>query len=287
MEGPFTDGIFYISREEEEKAEARLQGRSARLAALDQINYDILDGESAAFVEDTRRKISDWNANENVRSLWHSFVLASLVDHFEQKKHFLNISGPEKMSSASRTLSNYQKRLVHQLVRSEFPNLVSIGKSTFVQIIEYDKEREQNVLGHRMTQLRERIYSQMGFRWLVEAMIGGDVSKLSPPSLVGSPPRGGGNALERCEELRARLKAKRLILVGHNLFTDLVNFYNCFFGSLPATVEEFLSAVHELFPIIIDTKYLATYDCGSELPSSMLTEIDEKLTSRRMPFISE
>lgn len=184
-------------------------------------------------------------------------------------------------------MNNYQKRLVHQLVRSEYSGLVTLGKSTFVQIVEYDEKREENVLKSKMRQLRERIYSQMGLRWLIEAMVGGDVSRLSPPSLIGSSPRGKGNALDQCDELRAKLKAKRLILVGHNLFTDLVNFYKCFFGSLPDTVEEFLVAIHELFPIIVDTKYLATYDCGTEMPSSMLMEIDEKLNARQMPVIGQ
>ncbi|KAL3431973.1 ribonuclease H-like domain-containing protein [Aspergillus tetrazonus] len=88
---------------------------------------------------------------------------------------------------------------------------------------------------------------------------------------------------ERAREQTARLKAHRPILVGHNLFTDLVYFFRCFFGPLPDHVEDFQSMVHKHFPILIDTKYLATHDCGSINPKSSLQEINNSLLGISKP----
>src|ERR1700712_4947918 len=60
-------------------------------------------------------------------------------------------------------------------------------------------------------------------------------------------------------EIDAKLKRKRHVVVGHNLFTDLVFIYSAFIGKLPDTVEDFQARIHNLFPYVIDTKYLATH----------------------------
>nr|KMM72055.1 hypothetical protein CPAG_08354 [Coccidioides posadasii RMSCC 3488] len=272
MDAPFIDGVPYISREEEGMAKARVRDRQSRLAAMDNINFDSLDTESMAFLEEARRLINDWVSKPN------------------RKEEYVNIPSAEKRSANQPGINNYQKRLIHQLVRSEYPDLVSIGRAMFVQIVKYDKKRELNVQEGRMRQVRERIYNQTGFRWIVEAMTGGDLSRLSSDSVADSSrdPHGRKQkAFGHIDYLQAKLKSKRLVLVGHNIFTDLVNFYKCFIGGLPDKVEEFLGNVHELFPMIVDTKYLATHDCGSALPSSALEELDESLRFRELPTFTD
>ena len=88
-------------------------------------------------------------------------------------------------------------------------------------------------------------------------------------------------------DLQTRLKSARPVLVGHNIFTDLVNFYRCFIGNLPDRVEEFQDVIHALFPIVIDTKYMATCNSGSAKPSSSLTEINEDLMDMKSPKIGQ
>ncbi len=83
---------------------------------------------------------------------------------------------------------------------------------------------------------------------------------------------------QQYEGLFDRLKTKRTILVGHNVFIDLLYFYANFLGKLPEKVEDFECRMHELFPTIIDTKYLATQN--GEKPNqsrSSLEELDEDL----------
>lgn len=85
---------------------------------------------------------------------------------------------------------------------------------------------------------------------------------------------------EQYKGLFDRLRAKRTILVGHNVFIDLIYFYDCFFGKLPHSVNDFEHRIHELFPRIIDTKYLATH--GNDNPAlskSSLEELDDQLSS--------
>ncbi|XP_042449683.1 poly(A)-specific ribonuclease PARN-like isoform X4 [Zingiber officinale] len=46
------------------------------------------------------------------------------------------------------------------------------------------------------------------------------------------------------------------LIVGHNCLLDLAHIYNKFFGPLPSSLTEFVQAVHEKFPHIVDTKHL-------------------------------
>jgi len=180
------------------------------------------------------------------------------------------------------TISNFQKRLVHQLVRANYPNLVSIGKSTSVQITPYDRDREIAIQAAKFKVLQERVYKQRGFRWFFEAMVGGDLFDIDPKSFVkaiqGGTTSDAKDLLNQIYNTQIRLKSARPAFVGHNLFIDLVNFYRCFIGSLPDRVEDFQKAVHSLFPFVIDTKYVATYNCTTRNPSSSLVEIDTALS---------
>lgn len=121
-------------------------------------------------------------------------------------------------------------------------------------------------------------------------MIGGDLSGIDPRSfarsVTGEPIFINLEEMSRhFDRLKDQLKCHQTVLVGHNIFTDLVNFYKCFLGRLPDKVEEFQSTIHKLFPMIIDTKYLATHNCGSISPKSSLEEIEENLRELFEPRI--
>lgn len=189
-------------------------------------------------------------------------------------------------------LNRFQKRLVHQLVEVEYPGYVTIGRPTFVQIVYYDEDRENAIRDKRVQRVRERVWNETGFRWIAEALAGGDLSNLSPGYFGGiranMGPVGQGETLKDfVDDFKKNLKAHRPVLVGHNLFMDLIYFFRCFFGPLPDSVEDFQAMVHEHFPVLIDTKYLATHDCGSINPRSSLQEINDSLLQIPIPEISE
>ncbi|PGH35553.1 hypothetical protein GX50_01655 [[Emmonsia] crescens] len=281
MEAPFADGLPYLSRLEETKATAKLADGEHSMATIADIKLENMDAESHAFLAEVRRLIAVW------------------INEIGDKEEYLNIPEPcplengniaSILGSGRFSLNSYQKRLVHQLVRTEYPSLVSISRQTFVQIIPYNKQREDYLRIDKSRALRERVVQQTGFRWIVEGMVGGDLSAMDPRVFLGcisnSAPVDAKALLSYSDDLQSKLKSRQSVLVGHNLFTDLINFYKCFIGDLPDRIEDFQEAIHALFPFVIDTKYMATHNCSSVTPSSSLVEIYDNLAQRKIPKIS-
>ena len=153
-----------------------------------------------------------------------------------------------------RGLNKFQKLLVHQLVRAEFPKLRTISRDTFIQIIAFDQQREDANKQRQQKRLDEQISRQIGLRWLFEAMSGGDLSGINARefgrTLSGEAKFVDMEAItKRLDVVKARLQRQRTVLVGHNLFTDLIYLYRVFLGTLPEQVEDFQRVLHELFPL--------------------------------------
>ncbi|PKX99583.1 CAF1 family ribonuclease [Aspergillus novofumigatus IBT 16806] len=272
-------GVQYLSREEEKQAIANAIERRDRVATHTSIDVKETEHESLAFLKAVRRLVDDWLALGATR------------------EEYLNIPPPTRLgvSQSSKSLpsalNRFQKRLVHQLIEVEYPSLVTISRPDFIQIIDYNEERERSVREQRVTRVRERAWKQTGFRWVAEALAGGDLTNLDSGYLIGI--MASSAAVESkyplnefSDKLKQRLKEHRPVLVGHNLFSDLIYFCRCFFGPLPSKVEEFQSMAHELFPVLMDTKYMATHNCGSINPRSSLSELNENLAKKAIPKIS-
>ncbi|KAB8239169.1 ribonuclease H-like domain-containing protein [Aspergillus alliaceus] len=272
----YKNGIHYLSREEEAIAMARAAEKYERTSVRKVIDVKETEHDSLAFLKAIRHLVNDWLARG------------------EARESYLNIPPPRRtvyqVSGLPSALNNFQKRLVHQLIEVEYPALVTISKPAFIQVIDYDEEREKAIREQRMARVQERIWKQTGFRWVVEALAGGDLTPLDPFSFVGI--MDSSTAVEPqtslkdfSNKLKQRLKDHRPVLVGHNLFTDLLYLYRCFFGPLPGKVEDFQAMAHEMFPVLMDTKYMATHDCGSIIPKSSLSEINDKLLQIKIPTI--
>ena len=269
MEAPFLEGVPYFSREEETAARAIAIARQDKASVPDlKIKKD--DAEALEFVRRVRDEIAVWKNRTG-----------PLLD-------FLNIApvGHSSQSFGSQGLNNYQKRLVHQLVRAEHPDLVTISRPGFIQIVPFNQEREDLAKKDRNRYFEEKLSRQIGLRWIVEAMVGGDLSPIDPQTLEYVVEDQSDEVVRSFNELRDQLKAKRTILVGHNVFLDLINFHKCFFGTLPDRVEDFQRIMHELFPVIIDTKYLATHNAvNPALSRSALEDLDYELSKLPVPVI--
>ncbi len=123
---------------------------------------------------------------------------------------------------------------------------------------------------------------QTGFRCVFEALVGGEMSGDAVRFAREAVGVDGRPGLERAVE---RLRGRKLVLVGHNLFTDIVYLYRTFIGPLPDTLDEFSAMLHELFPKIVDTKFLATHAGGDLNVSPTLEEIARGLEEREWPKI--
>lgn len=277
MDLPFTWGVGYLSRKEAQLAKERAAARQTRTFDDMQINPE--DKESLELLRKVRAEIERWKVTNKPNA------------------DYLNI-GPLVVASGteapvSNELSRFEKRLVHQVVRAEYPDLVTISKHGFIQIVNFNQEREDFIQQRRRRETRERIIRQTGFRWVIEAMCGGDLHQIDPKSFAVDPQTGEAVFVDlndykaRFTRAQARLKDKPRVVVGHNCFLDLVYIYRTFVGDLPDTVEEFADLIHEIFPVVVDTKYMATHNCGDINPASSLEQIADQLNKQENPLLGE
>ncbi|KAL8690752.1 MAG: hypothetical protein Q9218_003873 [Villophora microphyllina] len=267
MDGPFLEGVPYFSRAEEAAAR-RLDAEQKDRARM--VDIKIRDAEAESFMRRVREEVLSWKNR-----------LLPLPD-------FLNIApiGHERQDFRGTGLNNYQKALVHQYIRTEHPDLTTISRPGFIQIVAYDEEREDNEQQFRAQKFEERVAKQIGLRWLVEAIHGGNLSGIDTYAFTSVVGDKSDVVSSRLSNLRKQLMGRSTVLVGHNLFLDLIYFYACFFGLLPDRVEDFQRIIHEIFPRIIDTKYLATHSLDNPaLARSSLEELDAGLSKQEQPEI--
>ncbi|KAK5118286.1 hypothetical protein LTR62_002799 [Meristemomyces frigidus] len=276
MGRPFTHGVPYLSRVESREARNKHVKRQDKSSLAD-IQIKPTEVESLAFLDRVRSEIRGWLTSPNAEGT--SYVNIAPV-------------GAEVFKNASESpaeLSRFEKRLVHQLVRAEFPDLVTVSKRGFVQIIRFDREREDQIAAGRKRDSDERINRQKGFRWVIEALLGSDLHKLDLQECAKDP-LSGEQVFADMDEYRAQFhRAHALmqnnprVLVGHNCFLDFIYIYRTFIGPLPDTVEEYQRKLHKLWPTIIDTKYMSTHNCGDINPVSSLEQIAEQMSFEKTP----
>ncbi|KAH8705276.1 putative CAF1 family ribonuclease [Talaromyces proteolyticus] len=279
MDSPFTLGVPYLTKNEEDQAvqEACKHSSNSRTESIAQMELPKEDVEALTFLANIRKEIDNWVSS------------AKGVDDY------LNVPSRNVKGShgkpAITSLNRFQKRLVHQLVEKEYPSLTSIGRTDFVRIVKYDQKREEGILQQKLQRVEKRLVSERGFMWIIDALAGGDLSKLEPEVFSHLIPDRGMLGLEKdigklaAEKVKSRLREKRAPVVGHNLFTDLVYMWQCFFGDLPERLEDFTRLVHEKFPLLIDTKYIFTHDCGDINPIASLDMMNDAFKNITKPQI--
>ena len=266
MDKPIREGVQYLSRQEEDQVRKKsIEDDQARSNIPDMTLKD----EDAVLVDHITRSIKDWQALPK-----------------EKQEPYLNIPAEGAEDPIPSVLNRYQVRMTHQIVRGEYPSLKTQGMGHFVQITNPTTKQQANEKELR-EQSRERdIGNAIGFRWIIEAMAGGDVSKM-PHYYVkaafseGDEPKDIQGFLDN---LQARLKRTTRAFVGHNCLTDLINLYRCFIGDLPEHVEEFSDRLHELFPVILDTKYIAGLG-NKRWADTSLKSVEDDLSSVAIPQI--
>ena len=194
-------------------------------------------------------------------------------------------------SSTIQPLNGYQRRLIHQLVRNEFPTLRAIARASgsFMQMELLDVAREAQFQKKKAIHFHRLISKQKGMRWIFEALAGGDLSGIEPDwfcDRYGEKPEDQFDAKKgELDAVVEALKRKNHVIVGHNLFTDLGFIYKFFKGVLPRRVEHFQQDIHELFPMVIDTKYLATQGNDAMNTRSNLKELLEPFKKIHCPLV--
>lgn len=274
---PFKHGVPYLSRLESREARDKHAKRQDKSAIAD-LQIKPTEVESLAFLQRVRDTINAWLGSQSFEALDYVNIAPANAEIFQEGQ------APEE-------LSRFEKRLTHQLVRAEFPDLVSISKHGFVQVVRLNQEREDKIAADRKRELSERINRQKGFRWIIEALLGNDVSRLDLRESAKDPVT-GEHVFADMDEFRAQfnrahglMRDNPRMIVGHNCFLDMVYIYRTFVGPLPDTVTEFQSKLHALWPIVVDTKYMSTHNCGDINPVSSLEQIAAQLSAQKAPNV--
>ncbi|KFY06733.1 hypothetical protein V492_07795 [Pseudogymnoascus sp. VKM F-4246] len=264
----FTKGISYISRKEQIQARQAFQERQNRNSTIPDIEISPSDHATLNFYRKARQQLLDWTDPKNKA--------------VREAMGFYNVSVPGG-------LSGYQRRLVYQLVRTEFKKYRAFlprKNADFVQVEKIDSAKEAKIAAGKFVTNEAQLSKQVGFRYIFEALAGGDLSGIAPNWFcVNSDGEAAfiDTSIKKVElsSISKALTAKSRVLVGHNLFTDLIFLYHTFIGDLPPTVTEFQEKIHALFPTVIDTKYMATREAlVDSRQSSSLQDLHQDLKSQ-------
>ncbi|KAJ4314335.1 hypothetical protein N0V94_006495 [Neodidymelliopsis sp. IMI 364377] len=261
---PFAKGVQYLSREEATRAKKLAYDRIDKVNPTPDLQLKDTDTQSLDFVRRCRDAITAWQKSTSTSLEVTSFTGLS-------------------SSNGVCAISRFEKRLVHQLVRAEFPSAVAIGRTDCIRIVDFDPVREADNTRRIKSRVNEQIARQTGFRWVFEALVSGEIDG---DALYIARSAAGVDGRDRFDRAIERLRKRKPVLVGHNMFTDIVYLYRTFVGPLPDTLDEFLALLHELFPKIVDTKYLATHDEGDLNASPTLEEIAKSLQNQPLPNIA-
>ncbi|KAL8948511.1 MAG: hypothetical protein Q9222_005314 [Ikaeria aurantiellina] len=260
MDAPFYQGVQYLSRAEEAKVRQSATQRQSK-ANIPNIPLDPSDKRTSEFMERLRNEVNMW---KNRTTLQPDYLNIAPIDH--DRPPYSNVG-----------LNGFQKRLVHQYIRAEHPDLVTISKPGFVQIVACDKEREDAEEERRNRTFEEKLIKQIGLRWLIEAIHGGDLSALNQTHSASAGRIMPEPLSTKYASLWKQLQGVSTTIVGHNLFSDLIYFYACFIGPLPDKIEDFQQTIHTLFPRIIDTKPLHEAGFDSLMTAKVLLRLATKL----------
>jgi poly(A)-specific ribonuclease len=203
----------------------------------------------------------------------------------QTKDDYVNIGPPTVSPDGSGTgLTSFQKRLVHQTIESEYPQLITRGKRTFVQIEQRNDNAESLQAASHQDTFTRQVIDQVGLRWIIEALAGGNISRIDPMlcarDIDGNPVLLDVDLCKRqLFEIEEILQRKQPVLVGHNLFTDLIYLHTQFIGPLDDSVEDFQESIHRLFPLWVVGVVVST-NCYSVC----LTQSTLRLRSKIRPL---
>ncbi|CAO3643359.1 unnamed protein product [Cunninghamella echinulata] len=131
-------------------------------------------------------------------------------------------SSKDKHGINIETNNSYQRRLIYQEIRKNFEGLTAEGKKGFICVMKLTEKEQKKRSKERERNFRNDLETAIGFRRVIDL-----ISESKKP------------------------------LIGHNMLLDMCHIIGQFIQELPDTKEEFVNLAHQLFPIMIDTKYIA------------------------------
>ena len=272
---PYTEGVPYVSRQEERNIRASWAEQNKAQEAM--ADMEVKAGDKA-WVQLVKDNITNWlDTPSDSRDVWFNLPPPP---------------GTKLSFQSNQPLNAWQRRMIYQIVRNDFPALTvsSKNRGSFMQVAERQVDHEQSVQTERQRYREKDLAHAIEFRWLIEALIGGNISNLPlecHKANLTDAERSTVTEKElqhRAKTLQDRIKEHRTFLVVHNLFLDMVNIYQCFIGDLPESVGDFRAILSKDFEAIIDTKWIATFKTG-QFESTTLESIEYQLRSQPIPKV--
>lgn len=152
-------------------------------------------------------------------------------------------------------LNGFQRKLLYELIEREFHNKVSTStknmennKKALVVTAKRTVEEEKKLESDRVRDDERNLIDSIGLRLIMK-----------------------------------EISASKKLIVGHNCLLDIMYIMTQCFQDLPENYDTFKKLVHEKFPNIIDTKFIANSEKFKEIFSStVLNDVYERLLKK--PF---
>lgn len=153
--------------------------------------------------------------------------------------------------------NSFKRFLLYQEVGKKFPRL-AIGKSegtalrqgrgeiTHLSVVKLAEDEHNKTKEDLVAEFESKLQDLIGFRRVIDFVID-----------------------------------HRVPIVGHNCLLDLCHFFQKFIGPCPPKWLDFRSTLHELFPLIVDTKHIATHLLG--FAESSLVYLTNLVKSKKLP----
>ncbi|KAI0476745.1 CAF1-domain-containing protein [Xylaria cf. heliscus] len=271
-------GVPYLSREEE----LDIKRRDIQMLSNDPVDVSKLRGQSMRFYWLYKNRIQ--HAVEYTR---------------DRERICVPVPSP-----SGQGLNKIETKLIYQLLQDNFPFLVITEAATDGQLnVVWANSARIARRQRKNTEALNRFIGKSthinSIRHVFDALAGEEFgSKIKQSWIPGGTQnchidlngnnRPGFGHVTDMSQVDAIFKAKSPIIVGHNLFHDLAFIYRTFFGRLPETLDEFLAAIHKLFPRIIDSKYMFVRGQAHQGQAPMnrsLSELYSMYAGRQFPFI--
>uniref|UniRef100_J3LYQ7 Uncharacterized protein n=2 Tax=Oryza brachyantha TaxID=4533 RepID=J3LYQ7_ORYBR len=229
----FREGIYYLSRTQEEKALQKLYAlHNNETSAYPNTSEEEEDVplKSAADILFTERMKIKFNE-------WHKSIVSNqrVDDHrsgnFKFTDQFQTVFFKMRPAIMLNGFTSHQLKLIQQILKKHFKDLVYV--CTFLE----DGISEKRV-----------VYTDTNSdKILLIKDVRGDILK-SREAIVKS-----AVGIRHVIDL---LASERKLIVGHSCFLDIAQIYSKFVGPLPSSMEDFALSINKIFPHIADTRHL-------------------------------
>ena len=261
---PLTEGVQYLSRHEESVARKAIMIEDNKEAEYPDLK---IKSEDQAVINHIRTSIEEWRAKPA-----------------DQRPDYLNL--PVAGDGNPSKFNNYQIRLTHQIVRNEFSGLETRGRGSFVEVTAPTSEETLSQRQILAEQREQDLNRAIGFRWIIEAIFGGNISNMPPEIInagIANVDLQGKTPQQYVVDMEDKLRNRTKVLVGHNCFGDLVYLYECFIGPSPELIEDFVSEIKLLCPAVIDTKHIASF--ANRYGDTSLARVEAEMQQESLPKI--